>query len=292
MPQKEQPLINPNLPLLSVSNNTYTIQEISLQGYIKIFAGPIKKRCLGSNGKSTESIGSGWFNLDGTPFTISYQYNMLTVVGCNNLVLINRLGENGTVTSGCVTFCDPQGAFLGGSCSGLGCCQATLPGNLKGFDLQFTQVNISSSVGATNFSCSAAFFAPRDDFQSNQSGFLFQDRSYYDPQFYNNNLIQLDWAIGNKSCEASRNNIGSFACKNNSYCYDSLSTVGYLCNCSEGYRGNPYVDDGCTGTIIHNLSSPSKLPLFETSYNNSWRNCFYFALQISMNAFNQICIHV
>ncbi|XP_078151500.1 wall-associated receptor kinase 17-like [Carex rostrata] len=170
---------------------------------------------------------------------------MLTVVGCNNLVLISRQGENLTATSGCVTFCDPQGTFLNGSCSGLGCCQATLPGNLKSFHLQFTQVNISNSSAAF-INCSAAFFSPRDDFQSDKGRFLFQDSHFHDSDFYNNNLIQLDWAIRNKSCNASRNNIGSFACQNNSDCYDSPSMVGYLCNCSQGYEGNPYAKDGCT----------------------------------------------
>ncbi|XP_078154095.1 wall-associated receptor kinase 17-like [Carex rostrata] len=239
---KEKPWINP--PILTISKNTYTIQEISLQGYIKIFAGPIHKRCFDANGKLTESDGTGRLNLDGTPFELSYQNNTLTVVGCNNLVSISTQGKNLTVTSGCVMFCDPHG-FSGGSCSGLGCCQATLPGNLKSFDFKFKQLNISSS-SAASINCSVAFFGQRDDFQSNQSGFLFQDRNFNDTHFYSHNLILLDWAIGNKSCEASRNNIGSFACKNNSYCYDSLSTVGYLCNCREGYTGNPYADDGCT----------------------------------------------
>ncbi|KAF3342050.1 Wall-associated receptor kinase 3 [Carex littledalei] len=236
---KEEPWIA--RPFLSISNNTYDIQEISLQGYIKIFAGPIYTRCFGDNG----SKGSGWLNLDETPFALSYQYNMLTVVGCNNLVSIRRQGENLTATSGCVTFCDPQGTFLGGSCSGLGCCQATLPGTLKSFDLQFKPFNVSNS-SANFINCSAAFFSQRDDFKSNQSRFLFQDFNFYYPHSHDNNIIQLDWAIGNKSCEASRNDIGSFACKNNSYCYDSPSMVGYLCNCSQGYEGNPYAEDGCT----------------------------------------------
>jgi Wall-associated kinase len=249
---QEEPQNSP--PLLSISNNYYTVAEISLQGYIKIFAGPIHKTCYDANDKSTESKGSGQFNLDGTPFTLSYQYNMLTVVGCNNLVLIGGKGKN--PTSGCVTFCDSQG-FSSGSCSGLGCCQATLPGPLKSFDLQFEHVGVISNSTREILNCSAAFLTQRDDFESNKNKFLFQDRNLYDvinnSNFLSHNLIQLDWAIGNKSCEDSRKDVASFVCKNNSFCYDSPAMPGYLCNCTPGYQGNPYVKDGCTG-IIHNLS--------------------------------------
>jgi Wall-associated kinase len=246
---KEKPWVDP--PLLSISHKTYTIQEISLQGYIKIFAGPMQRRCIGVDGKWMEPEVSEQFNLEGTPFTLSYQFNMLTVVGCNNLVLISRRDKN--LTSGCVTFCDPQSTFSSGSCSGLGCCQATLPGLLKSFDLQFTQVSISK-FSEILINCSAAFFAQRDDFESNKSGFLFQDRNFYDTYLYKPSLIQLDWAIGNKSCEDSRNDI-SFVCRNNSNCYDSPSIPGYLCNCTQGYKGNPYEKDGCTG-IIPNFLVP------------------------------------
>jgi hypothetical protein len=45
-------------PLLSIyiAQKSYTIQEISLQGYIKIFAGPIHKRCIGATGKCRLSL--------------------------------------------------------------------------------------------------------------------------------------------------------------------------------------------------------------------------------------------
>jgi hypothetical protein len=230
---------------LTISKEIYIVQEISLQGYIKILSGPIQRRCIGANGKFIEQV-SRDFNLEGTPFTLSYQYSLLTVVGCNNLVLISRRDKN--LKSGCVTFCDPQDTLLSGSCSGLNCCQATLPGTLKSFDLKFNQVSVLKSTGDL-IKCSTAFFAPRDDFQSNKSRFLLQNFHDYDQYSQSDHLIKLDWAIGNKSCEVARNDNGFFACKSNSYCYDSPSMAGYLCNCRQGYKGNPYDKDGCTGII-------------------------------------------
>ncbi|CAO2192496.1 unnamed protein product [Urochloa humidicola] len=55
----------------------------------------------------------------------------------------------------------------------------------------------------------------------------------------------LDWAIGNATCELARN-MSTYACRyRNSECVDSTNGPGYLCNCSSGYEGNPYVPDGC-----------------------------------------------
>ncbi|GMJ08133.1 wall-associated kinase 2 [Hibiscus trionum] len=39
--------------------------------------------------------------------------------------------------------------------------------------------------------------------------------------------------------------MNSFACKGNRTCVDSDNTYGYLCKCFHGYKGNPYLSNGC-----------------------------------------------
>ncbi|XP_019189155.1 PREDICTED: wall-associated receptor kinase 2-like [Ipomoea nil] len=51
----------------------------------------------------------------------------------------------------------------------------------------------------------------------------------------------IDWSIGNLSCAKVKKTI----CGHNSYCANSTRGEGYLCRCSHGYQGNPYLPSGC-----------------------------------------------
>ncbi|KAI8015628.1 Wall-associated receptor kinase 3 [Camellia lanceoleosa] len=60
--------------------------------------------------------------------------------------------------------------------------------------------------------------------------------------------IVLDWAVGNnKTCRDSKRNLESYECGENSDCYESKNGRGYFCKCRIGYKGNPYLSDGCQG---------------------------------------------
>ncbi|XP_012700856.1 wall-associated receptor kinase 3 [Setaria italica] len=64
------------------------------------------------------------------------------------------------------------------------------------------------------------------------------------------NDIVLRWVVTNSTCQQALRNITKYACQSvNSDCLHvthGKMFMGYRCNCSSGFEGNPYIQDGCT----------------------------------------------
>ncbi|KAG6437070.1 hypothetical protein SASPL_101979 [Salvia splendens] len=199
----------------------------------------VARKCYDKTGAPTQE-NSASSDITETPLSYS-PLNKFTVIGCDDFALVDGGGSR-NFTSGCITLCSREEDVIGGSCSGIGCCQTSLP---KG--LQYYETRLSSLSNHTNISdfgqCSYAFFGEENRFEFRGAPDL------SDPNFMQRVKdtvpIVLDWAIWNSTCDRAAA-AADYACKANSVCVDSTTGLGgYRCRCDSGYEGNPYLDPGC-----------------------------------------------
>ncbi|KAJ6337331.1 hypothetical protein OIU76_007082 [Salix suchowensis] len=133
------------------------------------------------------------------------------------------------------------GSVTNGSCNGIGCCQIPIPGNLLNYNASVFSFKNHTDIWESN-PCGFAFLAEEESFNFTIANLT---------SIKNTTLLpsSIDWAIGNQTCEEAKKNLTGYVCKANSDCYDSSNAPGYLCNCSTGYIGNPYIPDGCQGNF-------------------------------------------
>lgn len=161
------------------------------------------------------------------------------MVGCDDIVGI----EARNFTGGCISLCFSSEDVIEGDCSGIGCCQNSIPKGLQQFVANPS--TIYGRVNSWSFNpCGYAFLGDPSRFRFsasdlNSSGF--QNRTEETVP------LVLEWVLGTQNCSMARSS-HDFACLQNSECVDSETGVeGYLCRCEEGYEGNPYLSPGCTG---------------------------------------------
>ncbi|URD96310.1 Wall-associated receptor kinase [Musa troglodytarum] len=181
-------------------------------------------------------------DFDDTPYRFSHVHNKFTAIGCKTLAYIASPRDNNSYESGCVSVCHNEDSLVDDSCSGVGCCQTSIPENLTDYNIQFDENFNSSSIW--EFSpCSYAVLLEA-------SWFEFHGSYITTNQLQNKTdgwgPVVVDWAIRNETCEAAMLDQNSYACVSaNSVCSNPTNGPGYLCNCSSGYRGNPYIHNGC-----------------------------------------------
>uniref|UniRef100_A0A0D9W3V9 Wall-associated receptor kinase domain-containing protein n=1 Tax=Leersia perrieri TaxID=77586 RepID=A0A0D9W3V9_9ORYZ len=181
-------------------------------------------------------------DLTGWPYRFSNTRNKFTVIGCRTLAYIRDKDDEGKYMSGCVSVCNVSTA-QSGTCSGIGCCQTAIPTNMQFYNVSFdSRMNTSEIHEKTP--CSYAVLTDSSWFHFSTSYLTsLEFNETYDGQA----PLVLDWAIRDaSSCEEAKKDPDSYACvSTNSVCSNSTNGPGYLCNCSQGYQGNPYLQDGC-----------------------------------------------
>ncbi|RWW58196.1 hypothetical protein BHE74_00034971 [Ensete ventricosum] len=188
-------------------------------------------------------------DVTGSPYTFSDTSNKFTAIGCDTIALFVGATDH-SYSTGCVSICNDNTTFSNGSCSSAGCCQTSILPGLQFFNITF------SPAGHKDISwdnpCSFAFLV-------DGSWYSFRTTDLNETDFLNRNdgrvPMVLDWSIGDVRCEEAPQNLTSYACRsNNSSCLDAANGSGYLCNCSRGYQGNPYVEGGCEGLPVSSLT--------------------------------------
>ncbi|KAF7848842.1 hypothetical protein BT93_L1516 [Corymbia citriodora subsp. variegata] len=125
---------------------------------------------------------------------------------------------------------------INGSCSGIGCCETSIPRNAYQYNISVTSYNDHHGIWGFN-PCGYAFVA-EDGF------FSFSTDDLYKPPFDEVPIV-LDWLIPNEKCDDAKKNTTTYMCRENSNCIDAENGDGYQCHCLEGFKGNPYLQNGC-----------------------------------------------
>uniref|UniRef100_A0A2N9GD46 Protein kinase domain-containing protein n=1 Tax=Fagus sylvatica TaxID=28930 RepID=A0A2N9GD46_FAGSY len=218
-------------PFLRLSN--IDVLNISLDGELRISTF-VAHDCYNQSGLLSSKIPS---YLTLSNFPISNKKNKFTAVGCDTLALIE--GTQGkSYTTGCISLCSGVHSVENGSCSGIGCCQTSIPAGVADFSVGLSSYNNHSEVLDFN-PCGFAFVV-----EENAYNFSSLDLK----NFSNREAVPvvLDWAVGSETCPDAQRNSTSYACKAaNSECYNSTNGPGYRCKCSSGFQGNPYLLYGC-----------------------------------------------
>ncbi|XP_059666592.1 wall-associated receptor kinase-like 1 [Cornus florida] len=215
--------------------------------------GPAIVQCY--NKSSGESpVGPVSYGLEESPFRVSHTQNKLVAIGCDIFAYFTDLNTT-NYRKGCASICynntSSSSRIVGlaannysinpTSCSGIGCCQTDIPEDIYSFNLHIETINTIGRLWASA-PCSIAFIADK-----NFSEFSKPNASNItDYDFLDGVPLVLDWAIESISCrEAQRRK--DYACGRNSDCIKSIidDGVGYRCRCSQGYQGNPYLNNGC-----------------------------------------------
>jgi hypothetical protein len=231
-----------------ISGGTFELLNISLiHGTIRVM-NSISTSCYNSSSLMDDNL----FGVNGSssPYRFSDVHNKFTVIGCNTLAYIKDNSGTG-YQSGCVSTCGNVSDLVDGSCSGQGCCQTAIPRAMDyyevGFDSRFNTNQI------WRFSrCSYAVLMEAEAFNFST---LYITTTKFNDTNMGQAPVVLDWVIDRNrisrgmSCDvAKRNETGTYAClSTNGECVESRNGPGYLCNCSKGYEGNPYLPDGCHG---------------------------------------------
>ncbi|KAK2631265.1 hypothetical protein EUGRSUZ_L03161, partial [Eucalyptus grandis] len=204
-------------------------------------------------GKASNDFPTVWRHDCAFPIRAQRTLNKLTVFGCDTSALISDVA--GTFGCGCFSYCREHIDFTTESaCSGLGCCQTSIPKSLRSLNIALRSSSNYTSVQSLS-SCGSAFVVDQETF--NVSNYKLPVLA--DMQKEIDSEVVLDWVVQrNLTCKEAQSNRSIYACGANSNCSYFTNGQGYRCFCKPGYTGNPYGSPGCQD--IDECKDPRQYP--------------------------------
>ncbi|XP_022007551.1 wall-associated receptor kinase-like 2 [Helianthus annuus] len=148
------------------------------------------------------------------------------------------------LSGGCFGLCRNVDVVPNGRCSGIGCCQTSIPDRLLYYNTTLHSLTRHSDVWHFN-ECGYCFLVEEGRFEFGGAAHLSTSYLDFAKRIESTMPVVVDWVIApSESCATEVN-----SCKGNSSCYD-VDGGGYRCKCNSGYEGNPYLDPGCQGVCV------------------------------------------
>ncbi|XVF37026.1 hypothetical protein REPUB_Repub19eG0110100 [Reevesia pubescens] len=135
------------------TNSTIEVVNISLDGQMRILA-YASYDCYNTSGKADHR--EYWLQIGS--FLINNSRNKFTAIGCDTIAIFIDIEVGQSYAAGCLSICNNIGDVTNGSCSGIGCCQTTIPKGVRSYDITVASCENHTNVLLDN-PCSYAFVA-------------------------------------------------------------------------------------------------------------------------------------
>ncbi|KAM0924433.1 hypothetical protein ACQ4PT_004855 [Festuca glaucescens] len=238
--QLECDLSGPSPPRLTIIGYNYSLATLTLETGEATTDVAAHRMCFNSTGELVSTNSMIGMTLQITPYLFSAAKNHLVALGCPNLGFL--VDGPGHYVTGCMSVCHASLFPMPGKCTGVGCCKIAIPSGMYYYQphqRNFPRGEFLDTFTVDSTPCHYVFLVETEWFDRNP---IIPNRTddFVMP-------VVLDWAVRNVgNCSAAERNATDFACRGkHSECYNVTNGVGYRCNCSTGYHGNPYLDDGC-----------------------------------------------